>query len=668
MELLKESVLGASPVYDKSKLIDSKGNPLIGNVVSSANMLPLLSNGYNRHNLEYETKLVPPLSLDKILDAPIASVLNLKIQPGENGFLFWFFVSSFLPLISACVAPLANMISIIGLVESWRYNIDTQELVTDPTTVKALNILSLCFGVIGNTSLLVNFTTPQRYVIAQAISIVSWSIASMLLLAAIIVLNKHYMDGPYQRTEGHWLSTFTVGYYFLNTCTMSMNSLGFIMGKYPALLNLNKSERNLMRYTLGLSFWLVIGAISSRYLIPDLDFGSALYYCVVSTLTIGLGDILPTDRGSKSFILVFSLVGVILMGLIVSLIRQVLHNTKEPIILWHQMEVDRKRVLHYLQQKNYILSQEEGFRLMRLIDHNLKAEREFITLTSTLVIFCLYWFIGALVFYFIEGWSYFDGIYFCLLCLITIGYGDFAPKKPLGRVFFISWAISAVPLMTILISNVGDTLFGTISGKDMFNQFVKQFKGLFIITTKHMKARILEQEVENHLVSVRSTSSVSYRSSQDSQEVWDSALIDDLIQDNTTTEAIDEEESLIEDKFSNKSLSTKIRSQKAELVNILEFVNLLKPLLEDSIDSPSMEYDHEAWENLINKLFVDEKSASKHKQKPNYWLSEESPLRLPLQEPNYFISRIFYRVETDLLKLIQEADKELEYLLKDKRN
>ena len=58
----------------------------------------------------------------------------------------------------------------------------------------------------------------------------------------------------------------------------------------------------------------------------------------------------------------------------------------------------------------------------------------------------------------IEKWSYFNAMYFCFLCLITIGYGDYAPKTSLGRVF-VSWAVGAVPLMTILVSNVGDTLY-----------------------------------------------------------------------------------------------------------------------------------------------------------------------------------------------------------------
>lgn len=35
----------------------------------------------------------------------------------------------------------------------------------------------------------------------------------------------------------------------------------------------------------------------------------------------------------------------------------------------------------------------------------------------------------ALVIYRIEGWEYFDTIYFCIVSAITVGFGDFAPTR-----------------------------------------------------------------------------------------------------------------------------------------------------------------------------------------------------------------------------------------------
>jgi potassium channel subfamily K len=42
--------------------------------------------------------------------------------------------------------------------------------------------------------------------------------------------------------------------------------------------------------------------------------------------------------------------------------------------------------------------------------------------------------------------------------LLTIGYGDLAPRSSAGKPFFVIWSIIAIPVMSILVSDLGDTL------------------------------------------------------------------------------------------------------------------------------------------------------------------------------------------------------------------
>ena len=74
----------------------------------------------------------------------------------------------------------------------------------------------------------------------------------------------------------------------------------------------------------------------------------------------------------------------------------------------------------------------------------------------------LLWCVGAVVFWQAEantqGLSYFEALYFCYVSLLTIGYGDLSPKSNAGKPFFIIWSLIAVPTMTILISDMGDTV------------------------------------------------------------------------------------------------------------------------------------------------------------------------------------------------------------------
>jgi potassium channel subfamily K, other eukaryote len=69
--------------------------------------------------------------------------------------------------------------------------------------------------------------------------------------------------------------------------------------------------------------------------------------------------------------------------------------------------------------------------------------------------------IGALVFEHAEknqDWSYFESLYFSYTTLLTIGYGDFQPMSNSGKPFFVFWSLLAVPALTILISDMGDTV------------------------------------------------------------------------------------------------------------------------------------------------------------------------------------------------------------------
>lgn len=60
-----------------------------------------------------------------------------------------------------------------------------------------------------------------------------------------------------------------------------------------------------------------------------------------------------------------------------------------------------------------------------------------------------------------QGLTYFEALYFCYVSLLTIGYGDFAPKSNVGKPFFIVWSLIAVPTMTILVSDMGRTVIAS---------------------------------------------------------------------------------------------------------------------------------------------------------------------------------------------------------------
>ncbi|CAE6452414.1 unnamed protein product [Rhizoctonia solani] len=67
-------------------------------------------------------------------------------------------------------------------------------------------------------------------------------------------------------------------------------------------------------------------------------------------------------------------------------------------------------------------------------------------------LFVAFWLIGSGVFVVTEGWRFGESMFFCFCTFSTVGYGDFAPKTPAGRAFFVGWALFGIAAMTILIS------------------------------------------------------------------------------------------------------------------------------------------------------------------------------------------------------------------------
>ncbi len=65
----------------------------------------------------------------------------------------------------------------------------------------------------------------------------------------------------------------------------------------------------------------------------------------------------------------------------------------------------------------------------------------------------------ASVFYhFIEGWSWLDSIYFSVVTISTVGYGDFSPETAAGKVFTMVYIIVGLGIFVTAATTVADTI------------------------------------------------------------------------------------------------------------------------------------------------------------------------------------------------------------------
>ncbi len=62
--------------------------------------------------------------------------------------------------------------------------------------------------------------------------------------------------------------------------------------------------------------------------------------------------------------------------------------------------------------------------------------------------------IGSTVYHYLEGWNWVDCVYFCIITLTTIGYGDFSPQTPEGKVFTIFYILLGIGIILSFVNTV----------------------------------------------------------------------------------------------------------------------------------------------------------------------------------------------------------------------
>ena len=408
----------------------------------------------------------------------------------------WWFASTACPLLAGTFGPMANGFSICALVYYWRVYIPpggTEEhgyVIKDPPWLIAINALSLVAALVGNASLLLNMAKRVRFSIAQPITIAGFLLAGVLLIcdmAALTASSTYRITEPKAEASAtHALSSafyyaiFAAAIYIIIGCLMCVTVYGANQGRYPKDFNLTPSQRTLMLQTMSFIAYLLLGALVFSK-IEGWEFLDAVYWADVTLLTVGLGDYSPATQVGRGLLFPFAIGGILIVGLVVGSIRSlVLERGKEKMsaritekkrsTAINNVDVRHQQIKISLFSKADFITdphcspaqrREQEFNVMRKVQAAAERERRWMALAISGTIALSLWFVGAAIFMVCEhnqGWSYFNSLYFAYYSLLTIGYGDFQPMSNSGKPFYVLWSLLAVPSLTILISNMGDTV------------------------------------------------------------------------------------------------------------------------------------------------------------------------------------------------------------------
>ena len=62
--------------------------------------------------------------------------------------------------------------------------------------------------------------------------------------------------------------------------------------------------------------------------------------------------------------------------------------------------------------------------------------------------------IGTILYRWLEGWEWLDSLYFVIITLTTIGFGDFTPTQPITKVLTIFYGLNGIAILLMLLDEM----------------------------------------------------------------------------------------------------------------------------------------------------------------------------------------------------------------------
>lgn len=586
-----------------------------------------------------------------------------------------------------------------------------------PCRLIAVNAVSLACALVANFSLLLNMARRLKFNIAQPITIGGFALAAILLIALIAVASSSYFR--IQPAEAHALSQafyyaiIAASLYAIISMLMVLTVYGAWKGHYKTEFRLTISQRTLMLQTISFAVYLLLGGLVFSY-IENWKFLDGVYWADYTLLTVGLGsDFPPKTHLGRSLLFPFAIGGILMVGLVVGSIRSLVLERGKAKLESRMTEIKREQVLRKMDptkrtirigmfQKIHFSSEglselerrEQEFHVMRHIQKSAERNRRYTALGLSVAATCVLWFVGAVVFRASEGthqgWTYFQALYFSYTSLLTIGYGDYIPRSNSGKPFFVVWSIIAVPTLTILISNMGDTVVKGFSELTIWlgSLTVLPHESGFRATVKSNLTRLRDNPLFKRDSSLpefgkppgflpHDSNKQAEKDRTNMREKIESVAFDRLM------EHVEEEE-LAEAEEAGERHDTLARD-----IHFYHFVlaKELHKLMKDLNASPPKQYSYQEWAYYLKLLGQDETNASGHrrpstdpKRSRNHeagigagagtirfggeqvyawsWLGTRSPLMGSKSEAEWILERLSMVLERELKKLKSSNGKE----------
>ncbi|KAM0746778.1 voltage-gated potassium channel [Meredithblackwellia eburnea MCA 4105] len=399
--------------------------------------------------------------------------------------------SKFLPLLAAVAAPLSTLLDIPALSQKW-YLLNNSPI-PDPRACIVLSSISLTLNLLANVLLVTRFTAGERHWrIASAASTVCWCLKLAVAIVNLSLFGASTRnDHRFTYSEGFWCA--------VGSCTISgLITLSLLLHFLLRFDHPSTPDSHRIRL-VGAEFIVAVGLFVGLVAVEALVFSrlerwqffDGIYFALITVLTIGFGDLTPTTPVSRILLFPFSLLSIallaILVGIFVDFLGKAAEVRRKDWRRRYERDVWEKRFVGgggggrgrgmkggkrvneagVVERPKFLKEEIEMLHLLE--DKEDFLERVYQMCMSAFML-AVFWVVGAAVFHVLEDMTFGTALYFCYVFFLTIGYGDLSPKTAGGRVFFVIYALIAVPFVTNFVLNTVSSMMNTLT-KRRFRKF-----------------------------------------------------------------------------------------------------------------------------------------------------------------------------------------------------
>ncbi|TFY80973.1 hypothetical protein EWM64_g3038 [Hericium alpestre] len=274
------------------------------------------------------------------------------------------------PILSGSLIPFSILLEIPGLTEHWYVRKENNQNVESKPNTVILDVglgISMACAVAANVCLLVRFL--EKRIVGMTIACIFFlTVHDIINIVTVIVFGvEHRADDGFTYGEAFWMTVCSTIVSLVTNVTLIWDFF-----KTPNFAQsgsgLTRKQRSLTIITIIFLSYVALGALLSA-LIMNLSFLNGLFFTIVTTLTIGFGDIVPTTPAQRIVICLYASFGIVILGAAVRLMGA---SVIEGLEVRY-----RKRVVKFKRQRQAKhKEQQENRRFREAVERKLKETEQ----------------------------------------------------------------------------------------------------------------------------------------------------------------------------------------------------------------------------------------------------------------------------------------------------